>query len=71
MELGYRQPKWPWWTRIRSKSLMEKKPYQAPSIVVLGSLSELTLTRKKFGQPNDGIFLVLEGGEEKSLTNFS
>jgi hypothetical protein len=47
-----------------------EQTYQSPSIKTLGTLSELTLLRKKFGGPNDGIYLVL-GGEEKSLTNNS
>jgi hypothetical protein len=45
--------------------------YQPPSIEVLGTLSELTLkTRKKFGSPNDGVYLVI-GGEEFGLTQNS
>jgi hypothetical protein len=47
-----------------------KKAYEAPSINVLGTLSELTLLRKKFGGPSDGIYLVV-GEEEKGLTNNS
>jgi hypothetical protein len=34
------------------------KTYQAPSIKVLGTLSELTLRNKTFGGPTDGDFLV-------------
>lgn len=34
-----------------------KQKYVAPSIEVLGSLSELTLRNKEFGTPNDGDFL--------------
>jgi hypothetical protein len=32
--------------------------YQAPTIKVLGTLSELTLRNKTFGTPTDGDFLV-------------
>lgn len=46
------------------------KMYESPSINVLGTLSELTLLRKKFGGPSDGIYLVI-GSEEKELTNNS
>lgn len=42
------------------------KPYQSPSIKVLGSLSELTLREKDFGAPNDGDFF-----HHKSLTTVS
>ena len=43
-----------------------KQPYVAPSIKVLGSLSELTLREKEFGTPNDGDFLY-----GRSLTTVS
>jgi hypothetical protein len=43
-----------------------KQPYAAPSIEVLGSLSELTLREKEFGTPNDGDFL-----HKESLTTIS
>jgi hypothetical protein len=33
------------------------KNYAAPSVKVLGSLSDLTLRSKTFGEPNDGDFL--------------
>jgi hypothetical protein len=48
------------------------KSYQSPSIKVLGTLSDLTLThtKKKFGEPNDGVYLVI-GEEEFSLTKHS
>jgi hypothetical protein len=34
-----------------------KKTYVAPTVKVLGSLSDLTLRTKVFGEPNDGDFL--------------
>jgi hypothetical protein len=34
-----------------------KSQYVAPSIKVLGSLSELTLREKEVGTPNDGDYL--------------
>jgi hypothetical protein len=34
-----------------------KKEYVAPSLKVLGSLSDLTLRGKSIGTPNDGIYL--------------
>jgi hypothetical protein len=34
-----------------------KSPYVAPSIEVLGSLSELTLREKEIGTPSDGDYL--------------
>jgi hypothetical protein len=34
-----------------------KKDYAAPSVKVLGSLSDLTLRNKVFGNPNDGDYL--------------
>jgi hypothetical protein len=43
-----------------------KDRYVAPSIEVLGSLSELTLREKEFGVPNDGDFMY-----GKSLTTVS
>lgn len=46
------------------------KQYVAPSIKVLGSLSELTLREKSLGTPNDGDFLRGPHGKE-SLTEAS
>jgi hypothetical protein len=45
-----------------------KTQYVAPSIEVLGSLSELTLRFKEVGTPNDGDFLAKGGA---SLTTVS
>ncbi len=39
-----------------------KSKYVAPSIEVLGSLSELTLREKEVGSPNDGDYLRGVGG---------
>lgn len=43
-----------------------KPIYTAPSIEVVGSLSEITLRNKEFGTPNDGDFL-----HNESLTTVS
>ena len=43
-----------------------KKSYEAPAIVVIGSLHDLTLRNKDFGTPNDGDFF-----HGKSLTTVS
>jgi hypothetical protein len=43
-----------------------KAQYVAPSIEVLGSLSELTLREKEYGTPNDGDYL-----SKASLTTVS
>ena len=44
-------------TELHPKEASVKHEYVAPSIEVLGSLSELTLREKEFGTPNDGDFL--------------
>jgi hypothetical protein len=45
-----------------------KKSYVAPSLEVLGSLSDLTLTVKELGPANDGFYLR---PGHKSLQNAS
>jgi len=44
-------------THPKEAAVTKKRKYVAPSIEVLGSLSELTLREKEFGVPNDGDFL--------------
>jgi hypothetical protein len=43
-------------TDVHSKEVSMKQTYVAPSLKVLGSLTELTLRHKVFGRPTDGDF---------------
>lgn len=38
-----------------------KQAYQAPALTTLGSLADLTLAGKQFGQKSDGDFLQGQG----------
>jgi hypothetical protein len=49
-----------------------EQDYVAPSLEILGSLSDLTLKlRKSIGGTSDGIYLVEKDGNEVGLGNYS